>query len=170
MRKFIILLACSLAILSGCVSFDYSWYEKDRAELPGAAEILPEPELLDSAVHTRYAYKTKREAVIYVTKTMAVELEMKPDMYAEEKARFLASSTFQTVPPKDGFGHICIDETEVTVYGYDFRLLSTPASVYPKAFGFIGFDDSNCSIAWLYCNDPDLDYVESEAFITEFFF
>lgn len=27
-----------------------------------------------------------------------------------------------------------------------------------------------CSIAWLYCNDPDLDYVESEAFITEFFF
>lgn len=170
MRKFIIVLACSLAILSGCVSFDYSSYEKDRAALPGAAEILPDVELLERVADTRYNHKTKREALIFVTETMAVQLDMTPEMYAAEKARLLAASSFQTVPPKDAFGHICIDETEVTVYGYDFRLLSTPSSSYPKVFGFIGFDDSNCSIAWLYCNDPDRDYVESEDFITEFFF
>lgn len=170
MRKFIILLVFSLTIISGCVTNDYASYEKYRAELPGASEILPETELITRASDTRYNHKEKRDALIFVTETVAVQLDMKPDRYAAEKERLLSSSSFMTVPPKDAFGHICIDETEVSVYDYDFRLLSTPSSSYPKVFGFIGFNDSNCSIAWIYCNNPDLDFVESEQFITEFFF
>lgn len=163
----ILCIAC-FSLFTGCANTDYSHYSNYRKELPGAKEILPDTEYFSLAEKAHFKHDTKK-MVLFKTETIQLQLDMNDGVYQTEKSRLLSVLTFQQEPPVNDFGKICITENQFSINNYEFYLLKTPSTEYPHQFGFVGFNDKTHKIAFLYCYDPDLDYVNSEDFIQKYY-
>ena len=88
--------------------------------------------------------------------------EYSPQDYQEQVSRLEEQFVFQQ---EQVSAHEYSLEPEVSVQGYNFRLLSfedkTYRLDYPKYMVFVGTNDETCEIVWMYCEDPDLDYIVS---------
>lgn len=116
-----------------------------------ALDELPAPE----KINYRYADFFGESYVLVVT--------YDENTYKSEKAKLEQSYTFLNRALVDPYndGKYTIPEYKFAYGGYDFHVVETEGSCYPKYFGLVGSSDSSFSIAYVYFCDLDLDYIES---------
>lgn len=104
-------------------------------------------------------YDHDKDVVLwFVTDTMTVRVKY-DDSYSSKKNEVEQSYKFLTEPIESDMleGHYDIPVTEFEYKG--FRMRVADGGEYPKKFGIVGCNDETKEIAYLWFNDPDMDFI-----------
>lgn len=139
-----------------------------------AKDIMPTLDDLPEYRHMEYRYTHK--SFVFESNSVALIVYYDDKTYKSEKEKlgekytFLDQKIFDANISKD-----IIPEHEFSINSYSFKVVAGNGednTRFPKSFGMIGTSEENKSIAYLYFNDTDLDYIGEENmanFVKEYF-
>ena len=133
----------------------------DKRNKIAAEDMMPELDSLPAYESITYRYQG-RFRVIYDAQSILLVVTYDEDTYAEEKEEiekqyvFLSKESFEP-GYKDA---LTIPEYEFSINSFSFHVIDSSGSMYPKFFGMIATSDQKHSVAYLYYNDVDLDYID----------
>lgn len=156
---FILLLLISLLIPS-TVDTDIGQYETYRQELNYAVDFMPSLDALGEYEELHFGYQETSQ-FIFCPKTMSLTAQYDAAEYEVVKQQMLNSYNSLDEPVVDTDGDVLLDDFFMR-NGYDFHGVPARAADTHSAckyFGLLGFNDDTCSIAWLYYDDVDRDYI-----------
>lgn len=143
-------------VLSSCSSWTVKRYIYEyHRELYEAEDFLPR----GFASYDSVCYNhEKRNLVIFQTNTMTVKVTY-DDFYIAKKHEVEEIYDFLAEPIESDMldGHYLIPVTEFEYNGFQMRVAD--GGEYPKKFGIVGYNDETKEIAYLWFNDPDMDYI-----------
>lgn len=153
---------CALAVLmiflviSSCTfsTNKLHLYEYHR-ELFDAEDFLPSS--FENYNNVEYNHK-KKILFFFVTDTMAVKVKY-DDSYIAKKHEIEQNYKFLTEPVESDMleGHYTVPVTDFEYNGFYMRVAD--GGEYPKKFGIVGYNDETKEIAYLWFNDPDMDFI-----------
>ena len=100
----------------------------------------------------------KKVLFFFATDTMTVKVKY-DDLYTSKKNEVEQTYKFLTEPIESDMlkGHYDIPVTKFEYEGFQMRVAD--GGEYPKKFGIVGYNDETKEIAYLWFNDPDLDFI-----------
>lgn len=102
--------------------------------------------------------------IIFESNSMTLVVNYDEDIYKKEKESLEYKYTFfKEEIPFDDIEYV-MPKYEFSINSYDFRVGENKygsSQDYPKSFGMVGTSDEKNSIAYLYFQDFDLDYIGS---------
>jgi len=123
---------------------------------------LPMPSQLGNPGTVEYRYFFNLFGMFFDTECHTLICTYTPEHYREELQRLEETYVFQQPGRTSAFFG---EETTATVDGFRFSFLSFENGLYPlqypKYVVLIGVNGETGQIAYLYCNDDDLDYISS---------
>lgn len=155
---FIILFLISL-LIPPTVDTDINQYETYRQALNYAVDFMPALDELGQLEELRFGYQETPE-FIFCPKTMSLTVRYDEATCEAMKQQMLAAYEFIDSPMIETDGDILLDDA-FTYHGYDFKAVPMLEYEYTtcKYFGLLGVNDEQYSIAWLYYDDVDRDFV-----------
>ncbi|GHT68375.1 hypothetical protein FACS1894110_15760 [Spirochaetia bacterium] len=141
-------------------------YVKRRSESSVSQNVLPDLNNLPPYKKLNYQYRWILR-IIFVSETMRLVVTYDEETYQKEKTninnlKFLKNP----VPWESHFDNdeklYLLPEHEFNINSYNFRVLEADEDNgfnYPKRIGIIATSDMKKSIAYLYSDDFDLDYI-----------
>ena len=157
----VLLMLIITALIPPEVDADLSHYEAYRQDLNYAVEFMPEINSLGEYEELRFGYQ-KTSGFLFVAETMSLTVRYSEDEYMSVKEQVLSGYDFIDAPIIEKDGDIQLDDA-FEHKGFAFRAFPTYQQNIrygaSKYFGLLGVNDDLCSIAWLYYDDVDRDYI-----------
>lgn len=155
-----VLMAIALLMFSLVLSSCSNWtveryiYEYHREKYE-AEDFLPTGFASYNSVKYNH---DKKVLFFFATDTMTVKVKY-DDFYIAKKNEVEQTYKFLTEPIESDMlkGHYDIPVTEFEYKGFQMRVADS--GEYPKKFGIVGYNDKTKEIAYLWFNDPDLDFI-----------
>lgn len=141
--------------------------------------VLPELADLPDYKDIEYQYFRNPYNTLGIAETMLLVVTYDKNTYEDEKTKLDSSFTFlDHIVVVDGYNYM--PEYEFAINSYDFRVVDRETKntfEYPNSFGMVATSDENCSIAYMYFWDLEIDYVgkkgkekpKMQEFVQEYF-
>lgn len=175
----IVLLILSLLIWFFCLSTSTNSslndYAKRRIGYTSASYVLPELDSLPDYEGIYYQYRHKR-MVLFSADSLLLVITYDKETYIAEKKKLEQYSFLDHIVGYDET--YFIPEHKFSINSFTFRVLDQVDDkfFYPKRFGMIATSDEKNSIAYMYFDDIDLDFISEntikgrmERFVKEYY-
>ncbi len=168
MKKYLIILIIALATsITGCSksSTDIDDYlNSGNSTDEYAKNFMPSIDELPKFKDIHYQHDNTN-MILFESDSMTLVVEYDEDTYKKEKENLKDKHIFlKEKIPFDDIEYI-IPEYEFSINSYNFKVEENKyenSHGYPKTFSMVGTSDEKNSIAYLYFQDFDLDYIGSK--------
>ena len=166
MKKIALVILCLVVILSvsGCSKYinetDTEIYNKMAAK----NEVMPETDEIGSYTEV-YTNKNIYNQVAPIFKSETYTLIAKYEKEGYESQKSIVSEKYSIESSGED-----ADSSSFDLDGFRFSLLSEQYIDYPKTLYFIGFNDADRAVAYIYFYDQDLDVIDQsyDKFLREY--
>lgn len=169
MKKYLSLLAVLCILLSGCgthksVMTGMEHYGPYREGIQFASEFLPQISELGAYTDIEFTYQETCYSGFmgFYSDGLALLVKYDPQTYEAQKSRVLDAYDFLEEPVMRSSDTYELPVTEFDYNGYSMKIV--PDADYLefcacKSFMMLGLNDDECTIAYLYYYDYDIDYI-----------